>query len=116
MAEKDIKSKILMSYADVFADCINTLVYGGRQRLNEENTQMAPTESFYKGKGEKNQFCDVGRYLIEESSIVVEYIIENELKPKERQVIRKISYQGGAYRQQLESGERVYPVICIVLA
>ena len=116
MAEKDIKSKILMSYADVFADCINTLVYGGRQRLNEENTHRAPTESFYKGKGEQNQFCDVGRYLIEESSILVEYIIENELKPKERQVIRKISYQGGAYRQQLESGERVYPVICIVLA
>ena len=24
MAEKDIKSKILMSYADVFADCINS--------------------------------------------------------------------------------------------
>ena len=116
MAEKDIKSKILMSYADVFADCINTLVYGGRQRLNEENTHRAPTESFYKGKGEQNQFCDVGRYLIEESSILVEYIIENELRPKERQVIRKISYQGGAYRQQLESGERVYPVICIVLA
>ncbi len=116
MAEKDIKSKILMSYADVFADCINTLVYGGRQRLNAENTHRAPTESFYKGKGEQNQFCDVSRYLIEESIIVVEYIIENELKPKERQVIRKISYQGGAYRQQLESGERVYPVICIVLA
>ena len=95
MAEKDIKSKILMSYADVFADCINTLVYGGRQRLTEENTHRAPTESFYRGKGEQNQFCDVGRYLIEESSIIVEYIIENELKPKERQVIRKISYQGG---------------------
>ena len=78
MAEKDIKSKILMSYADVFADCINTLVYGGRQRLNGENTHRAPTESFYKGKGEKNQFCDVGRYLIEESHIIVEYILHTD--------------------------------------
>lgn len=25
MAEKDITEKILMSYADVFADCVNTL-------------------------------------------------------------------------------------------
>lgn len=49
MAEKDITEKILMSYADVFADCINTLVYGGRQRLKAENTEPAPTESFYGG-------------------------------------------------------------------
>lgn len=116
MAEKDIKSKILLLHADVFVDCINTLVYGGWQRLDGENTYMAPTESFYRGEGLHNQFCDVGRYLIEDNCIVVEYIIENELKPGERQVIRKMSYQGGAYRQQLESGDKVYPVICIVLA
>ena len=29
MAEKDILEKILMSHADVFADCVNTLAYRG---------------------------------------------------------------------------------------
>ncbi len=44
MAEKDITEKILMLYADVFADCINVLQYNGEQRLTEENTKPAPTE------------------------------------------------------------------------
>lgn len=35
MAEKDILEKILMSYADVFADCENALTYGGRKRLRK---------------------------------------------------------------------------------
>ena len=61
MGEKDILEKVLMSYADVFADCENALAYGGRQ------------------------------------------------------VLRKASYQGGAYRVQLESGKPVYPVIGMVI-
>lgn len=48
MAEKDILEKILMSYADVFADCENALTYGGEQRLTAEKLQPAPTESFYR--------------------------------------------------------------------
>lgn len=116
MAEKDITEKILLSYADVFSDCINTLVYSGKQYLNPQNTQPAPTESFYKGKEPHNQFCDVSRYLMEEYTICLQYIIENETELEERQILRKISYQGGAYRQQLESGSPVYGVIAIVLA
>ena len=42
MAEKDVTEKILMSYADVFADCINTLVYDGERLLNPAGTQPAP--------------------------------------------------------------------------
>lgn len=116
MAEKDITEKILMSYADVFADCINTLVYGGRQRLKAENTEPAPTESFYGGQKPHNQFCDASRYLVEQGGIVAQYIIENETRPRERQILRNISYQGGAYRQQLENSAPVYAVIDIVLA
>lgn len=116
MAEKDITEKILLSYADVFSDCINTLVYGGIQYLNPQNTQPAPTESFYKGKKPHNQFCDASRYLMEEDTICLQYIIENETELEERQILRKISYQGGSYRLQLESGAPVYGVIAIVIA
>ena len=113
MAEKDVTEKILMSYADVFADCINTLVYDGERQLDPDDTQPAPTESFYKAGKAHNQFCDASRYLTEKGTIVLQYIIENETELEERQVLRKISYQGGFYRRQLESG---VPVMFGVLA
>lgn len=115
MAEKDVTEKILMSYADVFADCINTLVYDGERQLDPDDTQPAPTESFYKAGKAHNQFCDASRYLTEKGTIVLQYIIENETELEERQVLRKISYQGGFYRRQLESGVPVYGVIAIVI-
>lgn len=115
MAEKDITEKVLLSYADVFSDCINTLVYSGKQYLNPQNTQSAPTESFYKGQKPHNQFCDVSRYLMKEGAALLQYIIENETELEERQILRKLSYQGGAYRQQLESGAPVYGAIAIVI-
>ena len=116
MAEKDITEKILLSYADVFADCINALLYDGRPRLTAENTQPAPTESFYKHDKPHNQFCDASRYLTEEGSILLQFIIENETQLEERQILRKVSYQAGSYRQQLESGVPVYGVIPVVIA
>lgn len=115
MAEKDVTEKILMSYADVFADCINTLVYDGERQLNPADTRPVPTESFYKAKRVHNQFCDASRYLTEKGTIVIQYIIENETELEERQILRKISYQGGSYRQQLESDAPVYGVIVVVV-
>ncbi len=37
MAEKDILEKVLLSHADVFADCVNTLAYEGRCRILEKD-------------------------------------------------------------------------------
>ena len=116
MAEKDITEKVLMSYADVFADCINVLVYNGKRRVRTENLYPAPTESFYRrGRKTHNQFCDVSCYLTEKETIRLQYIIENETKLKKCQILRKASYQGGAYRAQMTSGKRIYPVIGMVL-
>ncbi|WP_300660405.1 hypothetical protein [uncultured Acetatifactor sp.] len=116
MAEKDILEKVLMSYADVFADCVNTLAYRGTQRLSEESLQPAPTESFYQGKERmRNQFCDKSFYRMEDGAIGAQYIIGNETKLERWQVVRKASYQGGAYRDQLGTGKPLYPVIGMVL-
>lgn len=116
MTEKDILEKILLSYADVFADCENALLYGGSQVLRAADLRPAPTESFYRGGGDiHNQFCDVGAYHMVRRQILAHYIIENETHIRKRQVLRKVSYQGGAYRAQLESGRPVYPVFVIVL-
>ena len=116
MAEKDIGEKVLLSYADVFADCMNTLSYKGRRQLRAEALQPAPTESFYRGKGKlRNQFCDKSFYRTEEGQIMAQYIIENETRLRRRQILRKVSYQGGAYREQLHQKCPAYPVICIAI-
>lgn len=116
MAEKDILEKALIAQRDVLADCGNVLVYGGRKRLKAENICPAPTESFYRGKDRvHNQFEDVSAYLMEGGEIKLQLLIGNEAALEGRQVLRKASYQGGAYRAQLKSGKPVYPVIGIVM-
>nr|WP_300663987.1 hypothetical protein [uncultured Acetatifactor sp.] len=116
MAEKDILEKVLMAHSDVFADCGNALVYSGRKRLKAEDVFPAPTESFYRRKGKvHSQFEDVSAYLIKNGEIKLQFLIGNETALEGRQVLRKASYQGGAYRAQLESGRPVYPVIGIVI-
>ena len=116
MAEKDILEKVLMSHADVFADCVNVFAYGGKQRLKAENMCPGPTESFYRGhRRMQNQFCDVSFYLVEKGRITLQYIIGNETRMRRGQVLRKASYQGGVYRSQLEGKGEIYPVIGMVL-
>ena len=116
MAEKDILEKVLLSQADVFADCVNALAYGGSRRFRAENMCPAPTESFYRGmKRMHNQFCDLSYYLMEDGEPVLQCIIGNETRLRKCQVLRKASYQGGAYRGQAQSGGRIYPVIGMVL-
>lgn len=116
MAEKDILEKRLMAHSDVFADCGNVFLYGGRKRLKAEDICPAPTESFYRGKDTlHNQFEDVSAYLLEKGEIKLQFLIGNETALEGRQVLRKASYQGGAYRAQLESGKPVYPVIGMVI-
>ncbi len=55
MAEKDITEKVLMSHTDVFADCVNALVYGGRRRLRTcslRTCSLRPRKAFIgKRKG-----------------------------------------------------------------
>ena len=116
MAEKDILEKILITHNDVFADCENALAYGGRKRIKAEDIYPAPTESFYSTKDKvHSQFEDVSAYLMERGEIKLQFLIGNETALEGRQVLRKASYHGGAYRAQLESGRPAYPVIGMVI-
>ena len=49
MGQKDLVSKQLESYPDVFADIVNVFVYGGKRIVAEENLEPAPTETLYRG-------------------------------------------------------------------
>lgn len=92
MTEKDILEKVLMAHGDVFADCENAFVYGGRKRLKAEDICPAPTESFYRGKCKvHNQFEDVSAYLMEEGEIKLQFLIGNETALEGPQILGKAS-------------------------
>lgn len=116
MGQKDLAEKSLEAYPDVFADCVNALLYRGRDVLKAQNLQPAPTETFYSGSSGKikNQLQDVSKYEMAEDRIRMQYNIENETKQHRKMLLRKAGYEGGIYRSQYE-GKTVYPVASIVL-
>ena len=48
MAEKDIAEKSLEEYNDVFADIVNGLLFGGENRVKEEDLSDTSSLSQYK--------------------------------------------------------------------
>lgn len=116
MGTKDLSEKHLESYPDVFADVVNALIYQGKQIVNPEELQAAPTETLYPGKEEtlRNQFHDVSKYVVRDGEIALQYTIENETRANRKMVLRKAGYQGAVYREQVD-GKKNYPVISMVL-
>lgn len=104
MGQKDLTQKNLECFPDVFADIINALLYGGEKVLSPENIKPAPTETIYFSKQGKlrNQFHDVSRYEMHGSKIWIQYVLENEVSPDKRLVLRKAGYEGVVYREQFD--------------
>lgn len=116
MSQKDLSEKNPEYYPDVFADLINVLLDNGKQLLEANNLQPAPTETLYPGKSGtlRNQFQDVSKYKMKDSVIKTQYTIENETKKTRKMILRKVGYEGALYRNQFEQ-RNTYPVISIVL-
>ena len=51
MGEKDITEKILLSYADVFADIVNGLLFKGEQIIHPEELVDQAPHAVYKADG-----------------------------------------------------------------
>lgn len=118
MAKKDLVSKKIEDYNDVFADIYNTLLFG-KDYLNPEWLEAGSTESIYK-TDERNlneQRRDVlKRYQNTMNLSVCSFGIENQAKIDRRMPVRVMGYDAGTYRQQINNGkEELMPVITIVL-
>ena len=62
MAEKDITEKLLLSYADVFADTVNALLFKGEQFILPEDLAEQTPRSVYKADGKiREQERDVAK-------------------------------------------------------
>ena len=121
MAEKDITEKTLESYADVFADIVNVLLFKGKQILNPEDLRDALPRSIYKVDGKLHeQERDTAKFWIAKNIRIALIGLENQTDTDDDMVLRVISYDGAAYREQInrdktrKTKER-YPVVTLVL-
>ena len=116
MGQKDLTGKYFLLFPDVFADILNALAYAGREVVHADDLQPAPTESFYHaGQGKlADQFSDAAMYDMRNGSILVQYILENEVHAKPQTVLRKAGYEGALYRRQYGNGE-AYPIVSLLL-
>lgn len=121
MAEKDMTSKTLESYNDVFADIMNVFLFDGRQVVSPQSLESVETTSRYKAEGIiSEQERDVLKKW-HNAGVVIAFVgAENQTKPYKFMPMRLAGYDGSMYRFQLKAGSPgenglYYPVITIVL-
>lgn len=118
MAEKDIAEKNLEVYNDVFADIVNGLLFNGEQVVKEEELESESEHSMYKADGKLHeQERDVAKYWKNGEIRIALYGLENQTSVDADMPLRVLSYDGAAYRNQLnqEGKTKRYPVITLIL-
>lgn len=122
MGSKDVTEKTLESFNDVFADIVNVLLFNGERIVQEDELADALPRSHYKADGKiREQERDTAKYWRKMNICIAMMGLENETKPNNFEPIRVFSYDGSAYRAQLndtdEKGKpkHLYPVVTLVL-
>lgn len=119
MGEKDITTKILEAYDDVFADIVNVFLFQGRQIVHENELEDAQPTSAYKAEGKVHgQERDVSKRIANGEVRIASIGIENQTGVDADMPLRVIGYDGASYRSQLLSdnaSQNRYPVLTVVL-
>ena len=110
---------MLESYADVFSDIVNVLLFGGKEVVAAEELEDRPPGSFYKADGKLREMeRDVVKRWKKGNIRLACVGIENQTDADPDMPLRVIGYDGAEYRAQLLSdhpGKSRYPVITLVL-
>lgn len=118
MAQKDIVEKTLESYADVFADIVNVLLFHGETVVTPESLEDTGAISQYKAENKIHEQERDTVKLWKDKNIAFALIgFENQTKSEKDMPFRVLGYDGAAYRSQLlnKKNKSRYPVITIVL-
>ena len=121
MGEKDATEKTLESYADVFADIVNVLLFDGRRIIDPEDLRDALPRSIYKADGKLHeQERDTAKFWLSGQIRIALLGLENQTEIEEDMALRVISYDGAAYRDQMNRDQtgkpkERYPVVTLVL-
>ena len=123
MAAKDIKTKRLESFPDVFADIFNTLVFHGAV-IDPARLMDAPTESIYKDLNgtDHSQYRDEMKYYTDDKCLLMSMFgLENQTSVERLMPVRAMSYDTCAYKSQVQGIPRsdkkvkLCPVVSIIL-
>ena len=125
MSEKDMTEKTLEDYDDVFADIVNVLLFNGQRLISEEELSPETARSIYKADGKiHEQERDVAKYWRKGLIRLALLGMENQTDTDADMPLRVISYDGAAYRNQLNADKanieasrpkERYPVVTLVL-
>ena len=133
MAQKDLGGKVLLGINDVFADVANVILFQGKEVIKGSELKSAGTHSQYHSDGKYHeQVRDVAKYWKSKGVCLAMLGLESEAAPNRFMPLRVLSYDGGAYRDQLSKAgarggkkrerrgrikrrKRIYPVVTIVL-
>ena len=116
MAKKDVTTKVLEDYGDVFADIYNTLVFK-ENVVGENELSAGPTLSQYKSDdGYRAQERDIIKSWHNKSGLAICSLgAENQTTIDRVMPVRVMSYDAAEYQRQLKHEERLRPVVTIVL-
>ena len=81
MGKKDIATKALEWYNDVFADIVNVLLFDGREVIRPDELVSSEKDSHYKADGNiRSQERDVLKYWKKSGIIISAIGAENQVK------------------------------------
>ena len=127
MGTKDITSRRLEEYNDVFADIVNVLVFNGERRVREDELVDIDTKSeiVADDKGLRLQERDVAKFWTKHNIKLALFGLENQAAADYQMPLRLYSYNGASYKAQLipdktsqnadSPRQPFYPVITLVL-
>lgn len=121
MGQKDATEKTLESYTDVFADIVNVLLFDGKQFIALEDLRDALPRSIYKADGKLHeQERNTAKFWLSGQVRIALLGLESQTEIEKDMVLRVISYDGAAYRDQMNRDEKGkprerYPVVTLVL-
>lgn len=116
--QKDITSKRLEEYPDVFADILNVLVFQGEPMLRPEFLADSSTNAYYRDTGSAwhEHRRDVAMADRRNGVTLALISLENQVKQDRDMVFRVMGYDFAAYQKQLSSEDpRRSPVFTLVI-
>jgi hypothetical protein len=122
---KDITHKVLLDYADVFADVVNVALFDGRPVVKEDTLRESGVITQIKLEdGVHEQERDIAKIWETGKRKVALIGIENQNDPSRLMPLRVIGYDGASYKEQVsrrlspkdgETPQPLYPVLTFVL-
>jgi len=109
MGEKDISTKMLEEYRDVFADIVNTLLFDGRRKVAVDSLMEVPGQrTQFKADDSKlhEQERDISKWWTQRNMMLSLIGLENQAKVDPDMPMRCISYDGASYKSQLLADEK----------